>query len=220
MWHSINDRSGALAGIAFVILLAVAGVLAGQPPSATASDTEITQYLADHEAALLAGISLLGLAALSLLWWFGSLWPRMVQTAADNGRLPVVSLAGLLLAGPLALISAVLLGAAAAHVNELGPTTPFLYDLASMLQAAEGFGLATHLLATNLLAARTHFLRPGWVALGFASASLFLVTALLSASGVDANGTIGLLAFVLWCVWIVGVSANLWSDQTGRTKPG
>lgn len=208
------ERSGAFGGLAFVVLLGVAGVLGGQPPAATASESEIIDYLAGHQAGLKAGVWLLGLASMALTWWFGSLWRRMVRAEGGTARLAVVSLVGLTVAGPLALMSAVVLAATALHVDEVGESAPVLYRMGGMLLAVEGFGLATHLLAANVLAARTRTL-PRWLAgLGLASALFFLLTAVLSASSTDVNSSLGLIAFVLWCVWVVAVSYLFWTDKS------
>ncbi|OAI41826.1 hypothetical protein AYO38_03490 [bacterium SCGC AG-212-C10] len=72
------DRAGALGGLMFVALLGAAGVLGGQPPAADASTTEIAEYLGGQEGPLRASVWLLGLGVMSLLWWAGSFWRRMV----------------------------------------------------------------------------------------------------------------------------------------------
>ncbi|MGD9932215.1 MAG: hypothetical protein AB7T37_00710 [Dehalococcoidia bacterium] len=208
------ERSGAFGGVAFVVLLGIAGVLGGEPPAATASESEISDYLADHQAALKAGVWLLGLASMALIWWFGSLWRRMVRAEGGTSRLAVVSLIGLAVAGPLALMSAVVLAATALHIDEVGESAPLLYRIGGMLMGVEGFGLATHLLAANMLGARTRTLPLWLVGLGLVSALFFLLSAVPSASSVDVNSSLGLLAFVIWCVWVVSVSYFIWSDTS------
>jgi len=205
------QRSGAIAGVLFVVLLAIAGVIGGEPPAATDSSTEILQYLDDHETALRAGVWLLGLAILSLGWWFGALWRGMFQSERRT-PLAIVSLIGLAIAGPLALVSAAVLAAAAAHLDDVGESATFVYELGTMLLAAEGFGLATHLFAANVLGARTRTLPVWLVVLGLISALSFLLSAVVTCAGVDVNSSLGLLAFVIWCLWILCVSFFLWTD--------
>lgn len=205
-----SHRMGAAGGVLFVVLVAAAAVAGGTPPAASDSDPEITSYLVAHEFGLRAGIWLLGLGIVPLLWWFASLWRTLVGGQQVIPGLALISLAGLSVAGPLALTSSVILAVASTHTDGSATIAPALYSIASMLLAAEGFGLATHLLASNVLGLRTRTL-PLWLAAcGFGSALLFLAAGVLSASGVDANSSLGLIAFVLWCAWILCVSYSLW----------
>ena len=95
------------------------------------------------------------------------------------------------------------------------------HTLAVLLLAASGFGVATHLLATSVLGARTRTL-PSWiVGIGVLAAAGFIGSAILGATGSDAaSSTVGIAGFALWCVWILGVSYVMWSDlRIGATVP-
>jgi len=216
-----GERYGAVGGLVFVVFLAIAGVLGGEPPATSDSPTVIAAYLAEHQAELEAGVWLLGLGSVALIWWFGSLWQRMVRAERGSGRLAVVSLTGLAVSGSLAMVSAALWATAAGSLQQLGATAPAFYRLGAMLLGMEGFGLATHLLAANVAGARTHTL-PRWLVVpGFTAAAAFLLSAVLIAAGVDVNSSIGLLAFALWCAWILGVSYCIWSgSRLPQEAPG
>ena len=149
-----RERTAALAGVLYVALDIVVGVMAGAPPSPAAPESEIVAYIADHRAGLAVGLWLFGLATIPLLWWFGSLWVRMVHAEADTPRLAVVSLAGLLLGGTMALASAVVMATLGLLPTDAGGVVA-LYTLAAVFLSAAGFGLAAHLIATNVLAARS-----------------------------------------------------------------
>lgn len=211
-----HERTAALAGALFVALDMVVGVMAGAPPSPGAPEDEILAYLADHRTGLAVGLWLFGLATIPLLWWFGSLWVRLVHAEAGTPRLAVVSLAGLLLGGTMALASAVMMAALGLLPTDAeGAVT--VYTLAAVLLSAAGFGLAAHLLAANVLAARGDTFTRWLVVVGLVSASAFLVSAVLGAVSNDAtSNTIGLIGFVLWLVWILGVSHRMW-DGDART---
>ena len=98
------------------------------------------------------------LASVALIWWCGSLWRRMVRSEAGAARLAVVSLVGLALAGALSLASASVSAALALRIDEVGDELLVFHTLAAVLLAASGFGVATHLLATSILGARTRTL--------------------------------------------------------------
>ena len=204
-----RERTAALAGVLYVALDIVVGVMAGAPPSPAAPESEIVAYIADHRAGLAVGLWLFGLATIPLLWWFGALWVRMVHAEAGTPRLAVVSLAGLLLGGTMALASAVVMATLALLPADTGGVVA-LYTLAAVFLSAAGFGLAAHLAATNVLAARSH-LFPTWlVVVGLISAVAFLISAVLGAVSTDAtSNTISLVGFVLWLAWILGVSYRM-----------
>lgn len=209
-----RERTAALAGVLYIALDVVVGVMAGAPPSPAAPETEITTYIADHRTGLAVGLWLFGLATIPLLWWFGCLWVRMVRAEADTPRLAVVSLTGLLLGGTMALGSAVVMAALGLMPTDAEGVVP-LYTLAAVFLSAAGFGLAAHLIATNVLAARSSMITRWLVVVGLVSALAFLVSAVLGAQSNEAtSNTISLIGFVLWLVWILGVSHGMWNSAS------
>lgn len=212
-----DERWGVVGGVVFVVLDVAVAVLGGEPPASDAGPAEITRYLADHRVGTEAGLWLFGLAAVALLWWMGSLWRRMVRAERGSARLAVVSLGGLTVAGSLSLAAAAVLAAAGARVDDLGATVTVLHSMSVLLLAASGFGVATHLLATSVLGARTGTL-PSWVVgVGVVSAVLFLGSAVLTTTaGGGTADAIGALGFAGWCVWILAVSAVMWRDVGER----
>lgn len=213
MDDSTWERYGALAGVVFVVCDVVVAVAGGEPPAIDAGRSEIAAYFADKGPAIQAGLWLFGLASVALMWWMGSLWRTMARSEGGAARLAVVSVLGLAVAGALSLASAAVSVAAESRIDDVGDTVVIFHTLAVMLLAASGFGVATHLLATSALGARTKTL-PTWVVIvGVVSALGFLVSAVLGATAnSDASSAVGFVGFVLWCVWILGVSARMWSD--------
>lgn len=139
----------------------------------------------------------------------------MVGAEEGTPRLAVVSLAGLLLGGTMALASAAVMATLALlPADAVGVLA--LYTLAAVFLSAAGFGLAAHLIATNVLAARRRLL-PRWLVLvGLVSAVAFLISAVLGALTADAtSNTVGLVGFVLWLAWILGVSYRMY-DRAPR----
>lgn len=207
------ERHGALGGVVFVVLDVVLAVLGGEPPSTDADRSEVAGYLVDNGPAIQAGLWLFGLASIALAWWFGSLWRRMVRSEGGEARLAVVSLVGLVLAGALSLASASTSAALALRIGTVGEDLVVFHTVAVLLLAASGFGVATHLLATSVLGARTRTL-PSWVVgIGVLSAAGFLGPAILVVTGSDAASTaFGVAGFALWCVWILAISYRMWSE--------
>lgn len=213
-----SHRTAALAGVLYVTLDIGVGAMAGAPPSPSAPEAEVVAYISDHRVGLAVGLWLFGLATIPLLWWFGTLWVHMVQAEAGTPRLAVVSLTGLLLGGTMALTSAVLMATLGLlPVDADGIDS--LYTLASVFLSAAGFGLAAHLIATNLLAARSNAAANWLIVVGLLSATAFLVSAVIGAMSNDAtSNTVSLVGFVLWLVWILGVSQRMWTDDAWSGK--
>lgn len=209
-----RERFAALAGVLYVALDIVVGVMAGSPPAPAAPEKEILGYLAEHRAGLAVGLWLFGLATIPLLWWFSELWRRMVGTEAPTTPgLAVVSLAGLLIGGTMSLASAVLM-ATLGLLPSSAEGVITLYTLAAVFLSTSGFGLTAHLVGTGILAARGK-LFPGWLNLiGYISAAAFLLAAVLGALTTEATpNTISLVGFVLWLVWILGVGRTFVSGS-------
>jgi hypothetical protein len=204
------ERIAPLGGVAFVAVDLVAALLGGEPPATGGSRAEIARYYADHAGGVEAGLWLFGLGAIALIWWFAGLWRWMVRAEQGVPGLAVASLLGLAIAGALALTSSAVWATLALHVDGMGDDIATFHALGAVLSAASGVGLATHLLATNVLGA-THGLLPKWlVVVGLVSATAWLVQTFLGSTSIaGAFSAIGVAAFVLWCVWILGVSHRL-----------
>jgi hypothetical protein len=220
-------RSGALAGVVYVVLDVVVGVLAGSPPALSASESEIAAYVAGHGSGLAAGLWLFGLASVALLWWCGSWWRLMVEAEDGSARLAVVSLAGLVLGGAMAFASAVVM-ASLPLVRTQTSLAP-LYTVGALFLSAAGFGLAVHILAGTVVAVRGSLLAAAWAVVGAVAAVAFLVSAVLGPLSKDAtSNTLSLLGFVLWLLWILAISRRMWvadaevvrapQRQTGATS--
>ncbi len=211
-------RYAAIGGVAFVVLNIVGAILAGSPPAANASAAKIAKYYADKDSGLKATLWLGGIGSVGLVWWFGSLWRRMSRAEAGAHRLSVVSLIGLGLGGALFMASASVNAAIALHPADVGDGARAFYTLSVVLLSASGFGLATHLLATNILGLRAKMF-PTWLAwLGVVAGFAFLVAAVLGSATDSSSGiAAGFVGFIGWSVWILGVSSIIWRDAPETT---
>ena len=192
-------------------MLALVGtLLAGSPPAPDASTAKINSFFADNHGAIKAGAFLGLLAAIFLIWWFATLWRHMFDLEGGRPRLAIVSLAGLVLAGAVTVVSIAILGGMALRYQDLGDNAGLLWAIYGALGAASSIGVAVHIGAVAALGFRTHFL-PQWVnALG-ALAALANVLATLGVAS-DSSGVLGILiaGFAGWAVWIIAVSVYLW----------
>lgn len=214
------ERYAAIGGIAFVVLNIVGTLVAGSPPAADDSAVKIAEYFADHGGGIKASLWLGGIGAVGLVWWFGSLWRRMNRAEGGMPRLAVASLLGLGLGGALSLASGAVNAATALRSADVGEGARFFYTLSIVLLSVAGFGVGIHLLATNVLALRSKML-PVWMGwLGAVAGAAFLVAAVIgSASDSPAAIVVGLISFLGWCVWIIGVSVVIWRDAP-TFRPG
>jgi hypothetical protein len=151
----------------------------------------------------------------------------MVRAEDGSARLAVVSLAGLVLGGAMAFASAVVLASLPLMGSEASLVP--LYTVGAVFLSAAGFGLAVHLLASNVVAVRGRLLGTPWCIAGMVAAVAFLVSAVLGPLSEDAtSNTLSLLGFVLWLLWILATSRRMWvagaeslrapQRQTGATS--
>ena len=205
------ERYAALGGIWFVVLNVIGAFLPGAPPSTDDSVEKIAKYFSDHSGGIEVALLLTGLGIIGLSWWFGSLWRLMVDAEDGRPRVAVVALGGLTLGMALGLASGAITSAVALQHNEVGTGAKFFYILSIVLLSCAGFGLVVHIAAVTSLSYRTKLFAPWINIIGWLAALLFLVGTIGAASDAAAFGFIGLFAFLVWCLWIVLVSLNMWN---------
>jgi hypothetical protein len=211
-------RYAALGGIWFVVLNVIGTFLPGAPPKTTDSALKIAKYFHDHQRGIRVGTLLLGLGLIGLFWWFGSLWRHMVDAEDGRARMAVVALIGLGVAAGLALMSGVVSSTVALQLTSLGTGVKFFYVMSLVLLSAAGFGIVTHIAAVTALSYRTGMFA-SWVnVIGWIAALLFLISTIGVTTDRNWVGLLGLASFLVWCVWIVVVSINLWQRVPTTTS--
>jgi hypothetical protein len=195
------QRWSPLAGVAFALLfLAALGVSVSGPGD---TPEEVTDWYADEDnrgAAFLV-FFLLAAAALSFLWFLGTLRSVLVRAEGDPARWTAVAFAAGVASATLLLASASLYVAPAATAGD--EDFPFDASTAQTFENA-GFTLLVSstmaggllVLATSIVAHRTGLL-PGWLALGG-----FLVAAALLFA-------IFFFPLFAWLAWVLAVSVVL-----------
>jgi hypothetical protein len=204
------ERYAALGGFAFVILNVVGAFLPGTPPAIDDSAEKIRDYFKDHAGALKIGQVLAGLGTIGLLWWLGSLYRMMSRAENERPRLAIVAAVSLGMAGGLAMMSGVFTAETAIYIDAIDTGAKSFYTLSTVTISAAGFFIVAFLSAVCALNYRTRML-PMWTSyLGWLAAAGFLVASYGSASDAASLGVIGLGSFLVWCVWILAVSAYMW----------
>jgi hypothetical protein len=212
-------RYAALGGIWFVVLNVIGAFLPGAPPKTTDSALKIATYFHDHHRSIEIGTLLLGLGLIGLFWWFGSLWRTMVDAEGGSARMASVALIGLGVAASMALMSGVINSTVAIQLGALSAANvKFFYIMTLVALAAAGFGIVTHVAAVTSLSYRVR-LFPLWTnVIGWLAALMFLVSTIGVVTDRNWVGVLGLVSFLVWCLWIVVVSVNLWQRSPQGTE--
>lgn len=212
------ERYGAVGGELFVLLDGVATALGGAPPGSGSAE-EAAKYFVDYGSGLQAGLWLFGLSTIALTWRSGSLWTLMVRTERSGHFFAVVSLAGLIVGGSLSLSSTVVMASASLHPESIAGNAAFVYSLGYVLLATSGFGLAVHVMATIVSGARSGALAHWLVGTGAVAAVCLVISGVIAATSTSSMAAnVGLVGFLVWCVWILGISYRLWNDNAPATQ--
>jgi len=211
------ERYAALGGIWFVVLSVISAFLPGAPPSTSDSAEKIAKYFGDHAGAIEVAMLLGGLGIVGLFWWFGSVWRLMTDAEGGRPRMAVVALVGLAMGAALALASSAITSTVALQHGDVGTGAKFFYVLTVVLLAMAGFGLVVHIAAITSLSYRAKIFAPWINVIGWLAALLFLIGTIGVASDATAFVFIGLVAFLVWSLWIVVVSLNMWNRAPAAT---
>jgi hypothetical protein len=205
---SVNDstweRYGLAAGIVFVVLVVVAALIGGAPPKPTDAPAKIASYFRDNQDALKVGSYLNGLAAVTFLWFLGSLWARLRRAEVTGSRLSVIALIGGITSLAFATIASGIVAFVALYVGDLGGGgAQGFYLLATVFLAFSAFALAVFTSATSVMILRYPVVERllGWVGEGVAA--LWLVAGIGVADNNAAIHTVGFIAFLVWAGWIL-----------------
>lgn len=205
------ERYGALAGIVFVVLNIIGSTMMGTPPASDDSDAEILEWFVDKDSGIKTGTFLGALSIIFMFWFLGTLWRHMRKAEGGNTRVAIVSAAGLIGSGALWMTAGAIQSAVAMRIDTDGAGgAPFMYVLSGVIMSAAGAFVATHLVATNLLALRTKWL-PSWHAgIGLLAGAGFLVSS--AGTMTDSSGImmIGMISFLVWSLWIILTAVQMY----------
>lgn len=211
------ERYGLLGGVVGAILFMVGGFIGGARPSSDDPTSEFVKYFTDGDTTIPLSGLLTGLGVVAILWWFGSLWRAMRRAEGGEPRLAVVALGGLLFGGAMFSASSAIGSATAMQIESVGEGAEYFYALGSVFRGMAAFGNVVLVGAVSALAFRTKFL-PAWIAwAGGVLAVGWLVAGVENALSIDALAVVSLVVFLLWLVWIIVVSVELYRKGQSAT---
>jgi hypothetical protein len=209
----LSVRLAAGAGAMFFALFLGFAQLTSGSPSATDSGTEIFDFVARHDDRLQLAAALMGIAMSAVLVWLSGLFRALTKAEGGFPGIASVALGGGVLAAAGTVTGALVLGATANRVADIGAAgaavgwTMFLLSIGATL-----LGLLLVTGVTALISLQGHLFARwfGWASMLLALLSLAgAVTIGFSAPGIQ---VVAGIAVVLDCVWILLVSLFLWRD--------
>ena len=131
------------------------------------------------------------------------------RAEGEQPRLTAAAGMSLAVGVALALVSGCITASAAFRVDDVR-TTHLLWSFSFVVLGAAGFAIGTFLLAANAIVVRTNVVS-NWIAyLGWFAALGFFAGTASTVTDASAATAVCLVAFLVWCVWILAVSATMW----------
>jgi hypothetical protein len=205
-----SARQGGWAGIVFAILTVVGfGVLIPKPPDTDSSAATFATYFVDHQNAIRAGLTVVGVGLFFYIWFLGSL--RGILAAAEGGaaRLASVAYGGGLVGAAFFIVGLAAGETAAFRPDDVAPdVTRAFSDFFIIIGAPAATAFAAFFAATAMAGSR-HGALPSWaVGLSWVGAigALPAIGASLTTTGAfSGDGVLGL--FVPVITFVVGLVA-------------
>ena len=216
-----SDRSLALAGVVFVVLMLIAGLLPGSPPKPNDSAAKIVKFVTDKNDQLRWAGFVGVLASIVLLGWLGAVWRLLRRAEGGVVRLAVGAALGAAMAAALFNAAGVLMSTVAiVGAPSIGPSgTRFFYLLFGGLGAAGGIGLALFVGATSTVIIQTGVLPRalGWF--GALIAVVLLVGGGTIASTRDVFFVCGFVGFIGFALWTLIASVLMYRLPSEERSP-
>jgi len=158
-------KYGAATGIVFVIFLVVGFLIVfPQPPDTDASAQEWAAFFKNHQDAVRAALTIVGVGLFFFIWFLGSLRSALASAEGGTGRLASVAYGGGLLAGAFFIVGLTAGLTAAYRPGELDPgVTRMLGDIFGVVGAPSAAAFLAFFAATALAGFRYGAL-PRWAA--------------------------------------------------------
>lgn len=215
-----TNRWTAVAGITSVVLAVVGFVLISNAPGTDAAGARLTSYYAANRVQLLVLIYLFGLSFGLILCFLTGLWSILRRGGEEAETLATLGLAGVVVWVTLGfgiLLFALAAVFRAVHDPALART---LADISALAANLSGYPTAVNMIAFGVAILLTGLL-PRWAAwFAFLVAGVHLISAAAYAQSGLMSPTYmpGLVAPVLYYIWVIAVSVHLW--RSSRLKEG
>lgn len=209
MRNANGERRAGWGGVAAVILFIASAVVSGNVNNPGENGQFVPATVAkaytDGHNGTRAAAFIFGVGVIFLLWWFATLWAMMRRAEGGAPRLAVMAGLGLIMAGTLQMLHLTIDSAIAWRPQDLGSSIVTIAALSSAVGTASAIGLVAMLGAVSALAIRTRFL-PNWLAWGGVLIGVLWLISTLGVSTFNGIRGAGGLAYLLWAVWILGIS--------------
>ena len=223
-----SAASGLIFAVLFIVWLILYGALepaGGQPRP---SDVVIRTSVMEGDRRLHLAHFCVGLAAISFLWFLGSLRAVLRRAEREPGMLSEIAFAGGVVTAILMLVAGSFLPGLADVLRRGGTLDPQVagafYDLAGAVFSLTPFTVVALVGPTSIVVLRSRVL-PTWI--GWAGGVIVLLL-LTGAASIDLTygwedplWFMGILGMMLWVVWVVAVSLVLLlgrgDNQTGQS---
>jgi hypothetical protein len=189
-----------LTGVLFVALVLIAFIpLGGSTPEGDDSAQKVVSFYSDNETREIIASIVLGLGAVSLLFFGATLKQRLEAVRPDRSILPTVAFGAGIIASGGFLAAATLHFALSDYASDIQPSAAqALNAIDSDFFLPFAMGIAAMIFAASLWLIRTRSLLPTW--LGWVGIVLFIVSFTPA----------GFVAFGLAGIWIIVVSILLY----------
>jgi hypothetical protein len=212
-----SNKTAALAGVAFVVLVLIADFVGGSMPKTSDSAAKIASFFAHHHKALLVGAVLSGASSPLFVWLFASLARTMRRLGSPALSVLVF---GFIVAGTATATAADAAAGAVVHAATQGDSqfAKSGYDLSAFF-AEKSFWFAAFAALAVWLGSKSMARWYGWLTL--AAGVLFV----LGGIGVRQHGflaTFGaatFIAFITLLVWVLATSFVLWQTADVEEAP-
>jgi len=213
--HSRWNRSGGVAGTAYVLAAATAASLTGRPPGPEATNKAVQLFFIDHPGSVVAQAWLYALAT-TLVIWFALAVRRVLHTAPTGRHLGDLFLVATVAVASLSFVSMSIRIVAALRADQLSASavraigTDFslvLLALCGFLVAVAAVAYACCVVAGGMLPRWT-----AWLAIIAAVVNLAGTLSVFAATGpFSLEGWLAtLLPAIATAVWYLGTSISLW----------
>jgi hypothetical protein len=220
-------KVGASAGIVAAVLL-ILGFVFGPtdaPPGFSDSAREVQEFILDNHGKLQAQVAFGFATIVAFTWFLGAVFYRL-RPAERAARLSVAALAGGVLLAVGAVLGSAGQAAAGYHADTLDPNAVrALWDLSVFGFLFFTAGLTVLAVATGVLGARAGAL-PSWLGVYslLVGCYAFVVGLVGSFSETGAfspsDGALGLIAFILFVVWLLAMGIVLYRAPLPLPHPG
>ncbi len=209
----LSRRVGGLAGLSFIAVVGSVNIILGASgmPRAGATRSEVQTYFADHGDTVALASSLATLVWLCLGLFGAGLVARLRAEAPDRVESwPLLGLGGVIMQNAFfggVVGTQIVLGAAGLSEDSRW----LVWQLHNALFTLNGTSLAIILLSFSVAGLRAGLIQRWHAVLGLTAAVILQVSSLSTPYHEDneALGSIGLLGFILWLVWVAAYSVVL-----------